>query len=63
MRNAYKIFSQKPERTTCDTYGRIILKLVFLRNRVCVVVNWISMTRNRVHWRDFVNVVMNVRVP
>jgi hypothetical protein len=25
--------------------------------------NWIQLTRDRVQWRDFVNMVMNLRVP
>jgi hypothetical protein len=25
--------------------------------------NWIHLARNRVRWRDFVNTVMNLRVP
>jgi hypothetical protein len=25
--------------------------------------NWIQLAQNRIHWRDFVNMVMNLRVP
>ena len=43
--------------------GRIILKLIFLKEMYCVGVDWIYLTVDRDRCRAFVNTVMNVRVP
>jgi hypothetical protein len=34
-----------------------------LREREIDGANWIQLARDRVQWRDFVNTVMNLRVP
>jgi hypothetical protein len=36
---------------------------VDLRERGIDGTNWIQLAQDRVHWRDFVNTVMNLRVP
>jgi hypothetical protein len=36
---------------------------MYLREIRIDVANWIRLAQDRVHWRDFVNMVMNLRLP
>jgi hypothetical protein len=65
-RGAYRILVGRPEgkrpmgRPRCRWEDNI--KMDFKEMRIDGV-NWIRLAQDKVRWRDFVNAVMNLRVP
>jgi hypothetical protein len=66
LRNAYKLFVEKPERNQqlgIPRHRRKDNVKISLNEIGYRCMDWIQLDQNRAQWRDFMNTVMNLRFP